>query len=127
YSGVAANLAAIGLAQTGSSSLSYSILDTTTENSQIAARSALDAINLAISSLTRNRGTLGAAESRLNIAIQNLQVARENFQAAESRIRDVDVAAEAAELTRLNILQQAATAVLAQANQQPSLVLSLLQ
>jgi flagellin len=53
-------------------------------------------------------------------------VARENFQAAESVIRDVDVASESAELTRLSILQQAATAVLAQANQQPRLALQLL-
>ncbi len=126
YSGVQATLGAIGLADTGSV-LSFSIIDTTNAASQIASRSALDQINLAIGSLTRNRGTLGAAESRLNIAISNLQVARENFKAAESRIRDVDVASEAAELTRLNILQQAATSVLAQANQQPSLALSLLQ
>ena len=95
-------------------------------DSQSAARLALDAINLAISSLTRNRGTLGAAESRLEVTISNLQVARENFQAAESRIRDVDVAAEAAELTRLNILQQAGAAVLAQANSQPQLALQLI-
>jgi len=127
YSGVAANLAAIGLAQAGGSALMYSINANTTENAQIAARSSLNAVQVAISSLTRNRGTLGAAESRLNITIQNLQVARENFQSAESRIRDVDVASEAAELTRLNILQQAATAVLAQANQQPALALTLLQ
>ena len=60
-------------------------------------------------------------------AINNLQIARENFNAAESRIRDVDVASEAAELTRTNILQQAAAAMLSQANQQPSLALSLLQ
>ncbi len=80
----------------------------------------------AISSLTTNRGTLGAAESRLNVTITNLQIARENFSAAESQIRDVDVASEAANLTRLNILQQAGAAVLAQANQQPQLALSLL-
>lgn len=127
YSGVAANLAAVGLAQAGSAALTFSINADGEANSQIAARSALDAVNVAIASLTRARGTLGAAESRLNITIQNLQVARENFSAAESRIRDVDVAAEAAELARLNILQQAATAVLAQANQQPALALSLLQ
>jgi flagellin len=54
-------------------------------------------------------------------------VARENFSAAESQIRDVDVAAEAAELTRLNILQQAGAAILAQANQQPTLALQLLR
>ena len=60
------------------------------------------------------------------MAINNLSVARENFAAAESRIRDVDVATEAAELTRNNILQQAGASVLAQANQQPQLALSLL-
>ncbi|HMO16467.1 MAG TPA: flagellin [Oligoflexia bacterium] len=128
YSGVQATLAAIGLrADNGTSGLTFSINDTTNLGAQEAARSALNAIQAAVGSLTRARGTLGSAESRLNIAIQNLQVARENFAAAESRIRDVDVAFEAAELTRLNILQQAATAVLAQANQQPSLALSLLQ
>jgi flagellin len=61
------------------------------------------------------------------VAINALTVSRENFAAAESRIRDVDVASEAAELTRLNILQQAGAAVLAQANQQPSLALNLLR
>ena len=63
----------------------------------------------------------------IQIAINNLTVARENFAAAESRIRDVDVASEAAELTRLSILQQAGASVLAQANQQPQLALSLLR
>ena len=87
---------------------------------------ALDGVKAAIGSLVANRGTLGAAESRLTVAVNNLQVARENFAAAESQIRDVDVAEEAAELTRLNILQQAGAAVLAQANQQPSLALALL-
>jgi flagellin len=73
------------------------------------------------------RGGLGSSESRLLSAISNLQVARENLLAAESRIRDVDVATEAAELTRLNILQQTGAAVLAQANQQPQLALTLLR
>lgn len=127
YTGVEATLAALGLASNGSSALSYSIIGTSDMASQSAARLALDAINLAIASVNRNRGTLGAAESRLEITIQNLQVARENFQAAESRIRDVDVASEAAELTRLNILQQAGAAVLAQANNQPQLALTLLR
>lgn len=127
YSGVDATLYALGLASAGSSALIYSINDTTNLLAQSSARSALDAVTNAIASLTTARGTLGAAESRLNTAIENLQVARENFQAAESRIMDVDVAQEAAELTRLNVLQQAATAVLAQANQQPQLALQLLQ
>lgn len=127
FNGVQATLSAIGLATASNNALSYSINDTTALRAQDAARSALNAVQLAIDSLTRARGTLGSAESRLNISISNLQVARENLAAAESRIRDVDVAYEAAEMTRLNILQQAATSVLAQANQQPQLALTLLQ
>ncbi|MCC6934018.1 MAG: flagellin FliC [Deltaproteobacteria bacterium] len=127
YSGVQATLAALGLAANGSSSLTYSINDTTIIGAQVSARIALDAVKLAINSITTSRGSLGAAESRLNVAINNLLVARENFMSAESRIRDVDVAYEAAELTRTNILQQAASSVLAQANQQPTLALTLLQ
>lgn len=126
FSGVAATLASLGLSNPGSSALVFSLNDSTTLSGQIAARSALDAVKGAIASLTANRGTLGAAESRLSVTITNLQVARENFTAAESQIRDVDVAAEAADLTRLNILQQAGASVLAQANQQPALALSLL-
>jgi flagellin len=127
FSSVQATLESVGLRANATAGLTYSINDTTNLGAQSAAKSALNAISLAIDSLTRNRGTLGAVESRLNISIQNLQVARENFAAAESRIRDVDVAYEAAELTRLNILQQASTSILAQANQQPSLALTLLQ
>lgn len=127
FSGVQATLASVSLALDGQSALIYSINDSTTLGAQIAARSALDAVKVAINSLTRNRGRLGAAESRLRSVITNLQVARENFAAAESQIRDVDVAQETAELTRLNILQQAAAAVLGQANSQPGLALSLLQ
>jgi flagellin len=127
YSGVQATLAAMGLAATNTSDHAYSITGATELLSQEAARSALDAIKAAITSITRNRGTLGAAESRLDTTIQNLMTARENFQSAESRIRDADVAEEAADLTRLNILQQAGTAILAQANQQPQLALQLLR
>lgn len=127
YSGIQATLSSLGLAPAGSSIQTYSVLGASDLESQSASRLALDAINQAITSVTRNRGTLGAAESRLDTTIQNLQVARENFTAAESRIRDVDVAEEAAELTRLSILQQAGTAILAQANQQPQLALTLLR
>ena len=59
-------------------------------------------MKLAIGSLTTNRGTLGAAESRLGVAINSLQLARENCASAESQNRDVDVAEEAANPTRLN-------------------------
>ena len=127
YTGVQGTLSALGLAGANSSGLIYSINGSSIEAGQSAARATLDAVNLAIESLASTRGKLGAAEARLRVAITNLAVARENFAAAESRIRDVDVASEAAELTRLGILQQAGTAVLSQANQQPSLALSLLR
>lgn len=127
FSGVQATLAALGLAQQGSSAMIFSINAGTALEAQLAARTALDAMRDSISSVTRSRGSLGAAESRLNVAIANLQVARENFKSAEGQIRDADIALEAANLTRFNIRQQAAAAVLAQANQQPSLALSLIQ
>lgn len=126
YSGVDTTLASLGLATSGTSATIYSIIGATDLASQSASRQTIDAIQRAISSVTRARGSLGAAEARLNVTIQNLTVARENFQAAESRIRDVDVATESAELTRLTILQQAGAAILAQANQQPSLALQLI-
>ena len=127
FTGVQGTLASLGLASTGTSALMVSLNGGDIANGQSASRSALDAVNAAIGSLASTRGVLGAVESRLAVAINNLTVARENFAAAESRIRDVDVAEEAAELTRLSILQQAGASVLAQANQQPSLALSLLR
>ncbi len=128
YGAVDVRLAGMGLAQVGSSTPTFSIIGQSNSDvdSQASARSALDAIQLAITSVNQKRGSLGALESRLEVTINNLQVARENFKAAESRIRDVDVATEAAELTRLNILQQAGAAVLAQANQAPQLAVQLL-
>ena len=126
YGSVDVRLAGMGLAQAGSSSATFSIIGNNEVDAQGAARSALDAIQVALTSVNQKRGGLGALENRLEVTINNLQVARENFKAAESRIRDVDVATEAAELTRLNILQQAGAAVLAQANQVPQLALQLL-
>ena len=127
FEAVQGTLAGLGLAQANKSELTYSINAGDTAEAQSAARLALDAIGRAITSLASTRGSLGATESRLRVAINNLSVARENFAAAESRIRDVDVASEAAELVRLGILQQAASSVLAQANQQPSIALTLLR
>jgi flagellin len=127
YNGVQGTLAALGLAAANTSTLIYSINASSDILAQSAARLALDAVGAAIQSLASTRGILGATQSRLQVSISNLAVARENFLSAESRIRDVDVAAGAAELTRLNILQQAGASVLAQANQQPTLALSLLQ
>ena len=127
FTGVSGTLASLGLAGSNESALTFSINAGTTHDAQSASRQALDAVNTAIASLAQQRGMLGATESRLNVAINNLTVAKENFAAAESRIRDTDVAEQAANLTRLGILQQAGASVLAQANQQPSLALSLLR
>lgn len=126
YGAINVKLEGMGLAPTGTSDFTFSITDGNEVEAQSAARAALDAIQTALTSVNQKRGILGALESRLEVSINNLQVARENFQAAESRIRDVDVATEAAELTRLNILQQAGAAILAQANQVPGLALQLL-
>lgn len=123
---VQGTLESLGLASGGTSVLTYSINDTSIATGQAAARAALDAVNNAVSSLSATRGTLGAAEARLRVAINNLSISRESFASAESRIRDTDVASDAAELTRLGILQQAGASVLAQPNQAPSLALSLL-
>jgi flagellin len=122
-----ANLQKIGLAATGSSALAYSLSGTSTDLAQSSARAALAAIQGAVTSINTLRGGLGTVEARLNSAIDNLTTSRENTMAAEARITDADVAVEAAELTRLNILQQAGAAVLAQANQQPSLAVQLLR
>ena len=126
FSGVQGTLQSLGLAQAGTSNLSFSINDTTIAGAQSAAVQTLDAVNAAIGSLASTRGVLGATESRLQFAINNLTVAQENFTSAESQIRDVDVASAAANLSRLSILQQAGASVLAQANQQPQLALKLL-
>ncbi|NMC63838.1 MAG: flagellin FliC [SAR324 cluster bacterium] len=125
--GVKGNLQSLGLAQVGSAAMTFSLTGTTIDNGVSASRLALEAVNAAINSLSQTRGSLGAVQSRLEMTINNLATTRENLAAAESRVRDVDVASEAAELTRLTVLQQAATAVLAQANQQPTLALNLLQ
>ena len=73
-----------------------------------------------------SRGTLGAGQNRLSSTLRSILNTRENLSAAESRIRDVDVAVETADLTKNSIMQQAAASVLAQANAQPQLALSLL-
>jgi len=123
---VEGTLQKLGLATSGSSAMSYSLSGASTDAAQSAARSALTALNGALTSLSLKRGTLGSIETRLQATINNLSVARENFAAAEGRIRDLDVAFEAANVTRLSILQQAGSAVFAQANQSTQLALALL-
>lgn len=87
----------------------------------------LEAVQNAINTVSGARSNLGAVQNRLEHTINNLGTTAENLQAAESRIRDVDMAKEMSEFTKNGILQQAATAMLAQANQQPQGVLQLLR
>ena len=95
----------------------------TADNAQVA----IGALDVAITTLNTNRATLGATQNRLEHTIKNLDNSSENLQAAESRIRDVDMAKEMMEFTKQNILQQASTAMLAQANAAPQTVLQLLR
>jgi flagellin len=88
---------------------------------------AISAIDAAITSVSASRSTLGAIQNRLEHAVSNLGVYQENISAAESRIRDVDIASETVNFTKLQILSQSGTAMLAQANSAPNNVLSLLR
>ncbi len=92
-----------------------------------AALSAVSAIDAALKAVNDVRATLGAVQSRFQATINNLQSTIENLSASRSRIRDADFAAETAALSRAQILQQAGTAMLAQANAAPQNVLRLLQ
>lgn len=96
-------------------------------NTKTAANTAITAINTALTTVSTERSKLGAYQNRLEHTINNLGTAAENLSAAESRIRDVDMASEMMAFTKLNILAQAGTAMLAQANQRPQSVLQLLQ
>lgn len=96
-------------------------------STQAAANAAIEIINEAINKVSGYRANLGAIQNRLEYTIANLQVSAENLTAAESRIRDVDMAAEMANFTKYQVLQQAGVAMLAQANAQPQAILQLLR
>lgn len=91
-----------------------------------SAQNSLSSIDSAIVSVSAMRADFGAVQNRLQSTINNISVAIENLSAANSRIRDVDIAEETAELTKNNVLMQAGTSVLAQANQSANIALSLL-
>ncbi|MBC2400060.1 flagellin [Clostridium tetanomorphum] len=95
--------------------------------SQTGAETAIEKINSAITTVSTERANLGSYQNRLEHTIANLNTSSENLQAAESRIRDVDMAKEMMNFSKNNILQQAAQAMLSQANQQPQGVLQLLR
>ena len=116
--GIAAGTAAAG------ASAFVSGLDVT---SFAGAQKALEIVDAALTSVNGARADLGAIQNRFTSVVANLQSSSENLAASRSRIRDTDFAKETAELTRTQILQQAGTAMLAQANQVPQNVLSLLR
>ena len=91
------------------------------------ATAAIDAVDAALTSVSTSRATFGAVQNRLAIAVTNSQTIRTNLEAANSAIRDVDVAEETSVLARTQVLLQAGTSVLSQANQAPQLALSLLR
>ena len=102
-------------------------IDSLSVTSASGALDALDAINSAISSVTATRGQVGSVQNRLVRTSSNLNISVENLQAAESQIRDADIAEEVALLTRNQIMVQASTAMVGQANLIPQSVLQLLQ
>jgi flagellin len=91
------------------------------------AQSAIASIDAAIDAINSQRANFGAVQNRFENVVNNMQVAVENQSAARSRIMDADYAAETSALSRANILQQAGNAMVAQANQLPQQVLSLLK
>jgi flagellin len=102
-------------------------IDSISIDSKSGARDTLGTVDEALVKLSKMRADFGAVQSRLNTTVSNLDIQFENLSAANSRIRDTDVAYESAELASSNVLQQAAVAVLAQANQQPASALALLR
>ncbi len=92
-----------------------------------AAQSAIDTIDIALEQINETRAELGAINNRLDFTVSNLSNVSENTSAARSRVVDADFAAETAQLSRAQVLQQASQAILAQANARPQQVLSLLQ
>ncbi|QHF04219.1 flagellin FliC [Pseudomonas asturiensis] len=104
-----------------------SITGTTSDEAEASFSAAMNAIDSALQTINSTRADLGAAQNRLSSTISNLQNINENASAALGRVQDTDFAAETAQLTKQQTLQQASTSVLAQANQLPSAVLKLLQ
>lgn len=101
-------------------------IETSGTNTKAMAQDSLERIDRAINSVSELRGLFGSIQGRLNTASENILSNIENLSASNSRIKDVDVAEEASELARKNLMLQAGTSILAQANQQPGQALSLL-
>jgi flagellin len=113
----------------GSTLSAVSSIDVTSLTAGIpsGANSAIAVLDSAISNINSSRASLGAMQNRFSSAVTNLQTTAENLTASRSRIQDADFASETGALTRAQILQQAGTAMLAQANAVPNGVLTLLR
>jgi flagellin len=96
-------------------------------STQAGASTAIQIIDSALSAVSKAEAELGALSNRLNNTISNIEIANENLSAANSRIMDTDFAAETANMTRSQIIQQSSVAVLTQANSTPQLALTLLK
>ena len=105
---------------------SLNLIGTNDEDSRVKAQNVIGALDQAIDHVNTIRARLGAFQNRVEFTMSNLAISKENITASESRIRDADMAAETANLTRSQILVQAGTAVLSQANFAPQAALSLL-
>jgi len=133
YTAPSGTSGSVVFAQTGGLSASLAIAGTGTAVSAMdistvgGANAALSAIDAALATVDGSRAALGAVQNRFSSTIENLQTASENLSASRSRIQDADFAAETAALSRAQVLQQAGTAMVAQANQMPQLVLQLLK
>jgi len=116
-----------GQSVTAAATATATVISSLDISSVKGAQQALDVVDEALKSVNSARADLGAVQNRFTSVVANLQTSSENLAASRSRIRDTDFAKETAELTRTQILQQAGTAMLAQANQVPQNVMSLLR
>jgi flagellin len=125
---ISVNLSSTALTRAGVDGFSATGLGVTTDNvlTEASASRLLAAVDSAVSAIGGLRADLGALQNRFQSTIRNLSNISENVSAARSRIKDADFATETAELSRNQILQQASTTILAQANQRPQAALSLL-
>jgi flagellin len=130
---LAGGVTAVGLggtadtAVTAAATANFSFLSNVDVTSVKGAQQAMEIVDAALTQVSSSRAELGAVQNRFTSVVTNLQTNSENTSASRSRIQDADFAAETANLSRAQILQQAGTAMVAQANQLPQSVLSLLK
>jgi flagellin len=127
FNGVALLSASTVHFQTGADQGQTQAVTLTTLDTSSAVVTSISTVDTAIAAVSTQRAAFGAAQNALEHTVNNLKVASENFSASESRIRDLDVAAEMVKFTKTQILQQAGTSILAQANSAPQNILTLLR